>query len=308
MPGIPADVLRPALRPPMRWALSPRADFPTMRRRVGMMMMVPGAPLGTRIEPTTLGGVPCERMRPRDAHGDLHLLYFHGGGYAIGSARAMRALTGRLAAALRAEATSADYRLAPEHPYPAAIDDARAVWDALTAEVDAGQIVVAGDSAGGGLSLALAVALREEGRPLPAALGLICPWVDLTDATAAGRRTSPRDPVLSAGFLEKCRRAYVGTADASDPLISPGLADLAGLPPMVIHTGDDDTISDDGCRLADRARAAGVEVRHERLPGLWHDPHLTAAVSGGQAGRCIADLGAALRTTATARPAVARGT
>jgi monoterpene epsilon-lactone hydrolase len=160
-----------------------------------------------------------------------------------------------------------DYRLAPEHPYPAAVDDAVAAYqELLDQDIPADHIVVAGDSAGGGLSLALALRVRETGLPLPRALALVSPWTDLT---LEGLNDAIDDPLLSREWLRRCARDYAGS-DTERAEVSPLLADLAGLPPMLIHGASDEILIDDVERLVARARAAGVEVTYERLEGLWH--------------------------------------
>ena len=298
MAGLPPAALRPGMRLFGRWAFSPRVDWDTSRRRVQLGTMLPPPPRGTQVRPTTLGGVPCDEVRPPGSSEDPLLLYFNGGGYVVGSPRTVRGMAARLAQAMGSRAVVAGYRLAPEHPFPAALDDARAVWHALTREqgVAPHRIAVAGDSAGAGLALALAVALRDAGEPLPGALGLICPWLDVSPARAATRPPAPREPLLSEGLLRRFSAAYLaGGADAADPLVSPLHADMAGLPPMVIQTGADDLIRGDGQELAAKARAAGVAVDHEDLHGLWHDAQLSAALLAGEAGQTLARLGAAVR-------------
>ncbi len=302
MPGLPPAVVRPQLRAFSRWTFSPRASWPQSRRRLELGLRLPGPPRGTRVEQVTLGGVSGEVLRPARARDEEPaLIYLHGGGYTVGSARMYRPLAARLGAALGWRVIVPDYRLAPEHPYPAALEDALAVWTGLTEGdgADPGRVVVAGDSAGGGLSVALALALRDAGRPGPAALGLVCPWLDLTPDAAAGRGLAPRDPVLTEGVLRRFARAYLaGGADPDDPLVSPLRADPRGLPPLVVQTGADDLIRADGLRLAEQARAAGVPVIHDVLEGLWHVPHLSAPLLSGPGGQVIERLAQLLRSLA----------
>src|SRR5664279_2364714 len=193
-PGLPPAALRPGLSLVGRWALSPRIGWVAMRRRVDDSGRFPGPPRGTEITPRVIGGVACEELCAPGAADDARLLYLHGGGYVVGSPRSHRSLIGRMASGFGALTLAVDYRLAPEHPHPAALQDVLAVWDALTgAGISADRIAVAGDSAGGGLALALALTLRDAGRPLPGAIGLISPWLDLAADTGAVRAFAPRD-------------------------------------------------------------------------------------------------------------------
>jgi acetyl esterase/lipase len=243
---------------------------------------------------TQVGGVRCREIVPAGADRALTLVYLHGGGYAVGSAKIFSRLVAFVAAAAGARALVVDYRLAPELPFPAALDDADAVDRALLAGgASAGRIAVAGDSAGGGLSVALALRARERGDPQPVALGLICPWLDLTADAANARPPAPREPLLTPAVLERFTAAYLASHDAADPLVSPARADLAGIAPLVVHSGADDLLAPDAARIARRAREAGVEVRERCFPRLWHDFH---ALYGFLAGADVAvrELGAAL--------------
>lgn len=296
MAGVAPDLLRAQMRLVGRWVFSSRASWEAKRRRLDLVTRFPGPPRGTRVVSRRLAGVHAEEVTPPGAGAGRVLLYFHGGGYAVGSPATVRGLAARIAAAARARACVVDYRLAPEHPHPAAVEDARAVWDALVGEgADPARVAVAGDSAGGGLTLALALGLRDDGRPPPGALGLVCPWLDLTPEAVAARAPAPREPILSEGILARFTEAYLaGGADAADPLVSPLHADLAGLPPVVVHSGGDDLIRADADRFEERARAAGVEVEHVRHPGLWHDFHVSAPLLAGPGSRAPAELGEAL--------------
>jgi monoterpene epsilon-lactone hydrolase len=214
----------------------------------------------------SVGGVPGEWLGPPDA--PRTLLYLHGGGYFACSSRTHRPLTQVLArAGLRLFA--ADYRLAPEHPYPAAPDDAVAAYRGL---LDAGAegVVVAGDSAGGGLALALMLRLRELGVALPARAALFSPWTDLAATGESIRLNTRRDAMFVGDGIASGADAYVGGADRRDPLISPLHGDLAGLPPLLIHVGADEVLRDDSTRLAERARAAGVAVDLKVWPVVPH--------------------------------------
>jgi acetyl esterase/lipase len=275
--GLPVGVARPVTRVLSSWALSPTTPSPVGRRRLELAFTRLPVARGFQVEPTTLGGVPCEHLRPRATGARAVLLYLHGGAYVVGSPRTHRSIAAPLAKALNASARVLDYRLAPEHPHPAALDDAVAAYRALVASgVAPDRIVVAGESAGGGLTLALAQALRAAGDPLPAALGLICPWLDLTPDVAGTRAGSPREPVLDVAWLARAAREYVGAADPALPAISPLHGSLDGLAPIVLASAGDDPLLPDAAALEARAAAAGVLFEHHHTPGVWHAFHTFA--------------------------------
>jgi acetyl esterase/lipase len=248
-----------------------------------------------------LGGVSALRVTAAGASGDRLLVHLHGGAYVIGSPQTYTALAGQLSAATGATVVLPDYRLAPEHPYPAAVDDAEAVWDALLAGGAApGSVIVGGDSAGGGLALALALRLREAGGALPAALVLLCPWLDL----GSRRGEANRDPALTAAWLDRSARAYVGGADPTVPELAPLHADLAGLPPLVIQSGGDDLLAIDARRMAERAVAAGVQVQHREFAGAWHDFQVLYGKLR-EADDALSELGALLAPIWAGSPAAA---
>ena len=289
---LPPAAVRPSLHVTGRWMFSPRVSWEQRRRRMKLAMSGP-VPRGTAVEEITLGGVRAERLTPPGAGAGV-LLYLHGGGYTVGSPETYRAFIGRLAGAFGAPVIAPYYRLAPEHPYPAAVEDARAVYDALLAEAPAGPVVVAGDSAGGHLALALALSLRDAGAPLPAALGLICPWLDPGADLAGSRPPAPREPVLNAGFRGACARAFLGDHDVSDPGVTLLTADVRGLPPIVLHSCGDDPLVADARALAARAAEEGAPLEHRHYAGVWHDVHLLAWLLSG-IGDPVGDLAASLR-------------
>ena len=219
------------------------------------------------------GGVPAVRVAVPGSGGGV-VLYLHGGGYVVGSAHGYRGLAGELGRAAGMDALVVDYRLAPEHPFPAAVDDAVAAYRALRASgLAAGKIVLAGDSAGGGLTLATLVKLRSEGDDLPAAALLISPWADLTGRAASLDGKRAEDPSLTPEGLVACAGHYLAGQDAAHPLASPALADLAGLPPLLVQVGSIEILLDDALAIAARAGAAGTSVRLEVHPGLPHVFH-----------------------------------
>ena len=217
-----------------------------------------------------LGGVSGARLEPPGA-GDDVLLYLHGGGYGGGSARSHSELAARLARAAGATAVLPEYRLAPEHPFPAALDDVAAAYRALLEEIggEAERIVMAGDSAGGGLAVALCVALRDEGEPLPRALALLSPWLDLTCTSPSWDARFEGDPVLDHSLRMAAER-YLDGADPRDPLCSPLFADLSGLPPVLVVVGTHEILYDDAVSFAELADQAGVDVELEIGHDLIH--------------------------------------
>lgn len=218
-----------------------------------------------------LGGRPALELTPADATGPGHLLYLHGGGYVIGSPDTHAGLVGELATRAGVRATSVDYRLAPEHPFPAAVEDGLAAYrELLDSGVDPLDLVVGGDSAGGGLVLATLLAAREAGLPQPAAAVLFSPWVDLTVSGASVRTKRDADPIFAEADIRAYADLYVGTGDRAQPLASPLFADLAGLPPLLIQVGANELLLDDAVRLAGRAGADDVDVTLEIGSGLPH--------------------------------------
>jgi monoterpene epsilon-lactone hydrolase len=241
--------------------------------RAGMEDMAGGAPLpeGTTIEVVDAGGVPAEWVSVAGASGDAVLLYLHGGGYCIGSINTHRGMAARLAQACRARALNLDYRLAPEHPHPAAVDDAVAAYRwLLDRGVAPAQIVLGGDSAGGGLVMATLLALRDAGHPLPVAGFCLSPWVDLECSGETMTTKADVDPMVGKDGLTEMAAAYAGDHELRHPLVSPLHADLSGLPPLLIQVGTAETLLDDAVRLADRARNAGMDVRLEAWDDLVH--------------------------------------
>jgi phosphinothricin tripeptide acetyl hydrolase len=231
-------------------------------------------PADVKVEHVSAPTAPAEWLRPPSASPGRVVLYLHGGGYVIGSPRSHRHLAAAIAAAAGASALLLDYRLAPEHPYPAAVEDATAAYRWLLGQgIAPERVVIAGDSAGGGLTVAALLALREGRVPLPAGGVCISPWVDLTCGADSYASKAAVDPIVRRAGVEEMAQAYLGTTPATQPLASPLFADLRGLPPLLIHVGSDEVLLDDSRRLAERARAAGVETTlevYERMIHVWH--------------------------------------
>jgi epsilon-lactone hydrolase len=239
----------------------------TRKYVAAMLAMEPIAP-DIKVEPTLLAGVPADRLTAPGADESRTLLYFHGGGYAFGSAPIYRPLTGRLARAFGGRVVALDYRLAPEHPFPAGLDDAVRACRALLAELgDPKYLVLAGDSAGGGLALATLVSLRDAGEAVPAAAALLSPWVDLEGLSESMTTRAALDPIVQREGIQILAQMYLGNGDRKNPLAAPTHANLAGLPPMLVHVGTSETQFDDVTAFAEKLRKAGVDVTFE----VWQD-------------------------------------
>lgn len=219
---------------------------------------------------TLIGGIHAIVATPSAVTPDRHLLYIHGGAYVVGSPRSHIAMVADLAKRASATATVIEYRLAPEHVYPAAIDDCLAAYRALICDVDPATITIAGDSAGGGAALSTLVALRDAGDPLPGATYLMSPWTDLTGSGESLVTRAAFDPIIDPTKIAQAGRVYAGATPLDDPGVSPLFADLGGLPPMLIQTGMDEVLLSDSIRLADRAREAGVDVTLDLADAMWH--------------------------------------
>jgi epsilon-lactone hydrolase len=267
----PVPVVRLAARLLGRFVFRDDLPIDKQRARLASLAKTGALPTGVSVSNRTIGGVPAAELTHTDSTPDLVVIHLHGGGYIVGTPETPQAWAAPLAARSGATIVIPDYRLAPEHPYPAALDDAAAVWKEVTTTVDPGRVVLGGDSAGAGLALALTARLRDEGSPLPAGLVLISPWLDLT----ANRRSDPdlarRDPMLTAAWLERAADAYSGGVPLAEPGISPLLGSLAGLPPTLVQAGADDILIVDSIRFARDTAAAGGDVTLTIGNDLWHD-------------------------------------
>jgi monoterpene epsilon-lactone hydrolase len=234
-------------------------------------------PADVKCEKVDAGGVPAEWISAPGACRDHVVLYLHGGGYCIGSINTHRDMVARISRASGARALAIDYRLAPEHPFPAAVDDATAAYRWLLAQgTDPKRIVIAGDSAGGGLTVATLLALRDDGQPLPAAGVCISPWVDLEGIGESMTSKADVDPMVTKDGLDKMAAKYYSSTNVRHPLISPIYGDLSGLPPLLIHVGTWETLLDDSTRLRERAQAGGVDVTLEPWDEMIHVWHIFA--------------------------------
>jgi len=252
-------------------------------------------PAGVATEVVDEAGVRGLWLAPEAADADRCLLYLHGGGYTRGSTTSHGELAARLAVAAGTCALVVEYRLAPEHPFPAALDDATAAFDLVVGDrgIAPARTAIAGDSAGGGLTVATLLRRRDGGRPAPGGALLLSPWLDLRVADVAGRPTAALDPMLSPGDLRRSAAAYLAGHPDDDPLVSPIVADLSDLPPMLVLVGTEELLLQDATGFVRRASAAGSDVRLVEGPGLFHVwpifPGLPESASA------VADAGAFLR-------------
>ena len=228
-------------------------------------------PHDIKCEKVSAGGVDAEWISAPNSSADRAVLYVHGGGYVIGSVNTHRDLMGRIARASGARVLGINYRLAPEHPFPAAVDDSVAAYRWLLAQgIKPNRISVAGDSAGGGLTVATLVAIRDAKLPVPGAGVCISPWIDMEGIGESMKTKAAVDPVVQREGSLGMAAAYLGGQNPRSPLASPLYADLKGLPPLLIQVGEAETLLDDSTRLNDRAKAAGVSTKLEVWPDMIH--------------------------------------
>lgn len=272
MPSLQAQLLKTYLRLQRAFAPPPaNLDINRERRELEALsrLFKPLAPIQT--SPVDAGGVPAEWVFPPSSLTERVILYLHGGSFNAGSINTHRAIAANLALAARAQSLVIDYRLAPEHPFPAALEDAAAAYAWLLEQPHPpSQIALVGDSAGGGLVLSLLLHLRDEGLPLPAAGVCLSPWTDLSGAGESWRANLRSDIVLNPQNLLQCAAVYLAGADPCQPLASPLYADLHGLPPLLIQVASDEILLSDSTELARRAQAAGVEATLRIYPGMQH--------------------------------------
>jgi epsilon-lactone hydrolase len=269
-----AELLRLALKTVQFLPVRSGVPIGKVRQRLRYIEpVVPRPPKGTRTTPLDADGVRAVRIDVAEARTDRCVVYLHGGGYIVGTERLFRDFTWRIGKAAHASVLYVDYRLAPEHPFPAAVEDAARVYSWLTRRMDPARIAFVGDSAGGGLALATLHKLRDEGRPLPGAVAALSPWTDLalTGPSLAGNAAA--DPILELKRLPEIVNHYLAGADARHPYASPLYGQASGLPPMLFQVGSDEILRDDSVRMAEKLRAAGCEVEIEvwpRMPHAWH--------------------------------------
>ncbi|MEJ8571675.1 alpha/beta hydrolase [Microbaculum marinum] len=266
------------------------------RRRIDEVGAVWPVSPDVRLQSVDVGGVPGEWSLVPGSEPSRVLLYFHGGGYCSGSIVSHRRLVTEAGRAGRLRTLAIEYRLAPEHPYPAALEDALVAWRWLRSQgIAAGHIVVGGDSAGGNLTLVLLDALREAGEALPACAWLLSPWTDLTMSGSTLATKDAVDPLIHKAYLEELAKAYLPVGmDASDWRVSPLRADLRGFPPVLVQVGSDETLLADATRFAEAAGAADVPVTLQVWPHMIHAwPMWNAGLEPGR--RALADAGMFMR-------------
>jgi len=249
-------------------------DLTIAERRAAIESAAAPPPPGTTVEPVDAGGVPAEWVIAAGVDSVRLLVYLHGGAYQIGSPATLRRMIAHMSAAAQVSVLSVGYRLAPEHPFPAAVDDALTAYRFLLhGGADPAAIVIAGDSAGGGLALATLVALRDAGDPLPAAAVAMSPWTDLALTGESLSTRADVDVMIQPDGMRESAATYLAGADPRHSYASPLYADLHGLPPMLIQAGDAEILRDDSTRFAAAAQAAGVDVTLEiwdEMPHVWH--------------------------------------
>ncbi|QHS10644.1 alpha/beta hydrolase [Sinimarinibacterium sp. NLF-5-8] len=268
------SLLSHLLRPAVRLLVAPALDTarPVAQRRkqldrASLTLRYP-LPRGSQIQPDAFGGVPGLWVTNTRQRARRTVLYLHGGGYQVGSMAVYRGFAAQLAARWQADIALVDYRMAPEHVFPAATDDVIAAYRAVLARAQT-PLIIAGDSAGGALTFACALQVRDAKLPAPKALVTFSPWTDLT-ISGDSANTRAGDDMLGSAHLRNAAQAYLGDADPRTALASPLFADLAGLPPTLIQATDNEILFDDGRRMAEALRAAGVDTTFDVGPGLWH--------------------------------------
>lgn len=292
MPSLRSRFAQFFVRLRIRHLLRAGASVQKVRRRTNYLATFGWRHYLVRTEFMQIGGMPAACFRPRRGPVRGSILFLHGGGYCFGSIKMYRDLAARLAEAASARVVVPEYRLSPEHRFPAALEDAAAAWQWM---LDQGAMpetsAVMGDSAGGGLSLALVLSLRDADRPLPACLVCLSPWTDLACTGETLESLAAVDPMLPPDGIRECAARYCNGHDPRDPRVSPLYGDLQGLPPLLIHVGSNEVLLADSRRFADKARAAGVDATIEVWEAMWHVWHLFAwLVPEGK--RAIRDAGA----------------
>ncbi|MGV8998132.1 MAG: alpha/beta hydrolase [Parvibaculaceae bacterium] len=234
-------------------------------------------PADITIEPTNYGGIPCERIAAPNVNMNAAFFYIHGGGWVAGSPVTHRALTWRLSKQIGIPVVAVDYRLAPEHVFPAGLDDCVAAYKGILASgVPASSIIVGGDSAGGNLTLALALRLKDEGIALPAALVCLSPATDMTYSGGSATSNAKADTFFVPEIMNTVEQHYFPGQDPKNPYLSPLFGDVAGLPPTLFQVGSTEILRDDSVRLAEKMKAAGVITDLQVWPKVWHVWHVMA--------------------------------
>lgn len=265
---------------PMYWKLPPVNHLRNMLEATTMLSTLPW---GVSFEKIDLHLFDAELLHPEDAHKNKVMLYLHGGGYVIGSPHTHRALVGRIAKGIAADCLLIDYRKAPENPYPAALEDAFFAYKYLLQKgYDPEHIVIAGDSAGGGLAVALLYELREHGMGMPGCVVLLSPYLDLTGTSRSIEKNAKNDRFLDVFEMRKWAKMYAGGYDCAIPSISPLFGNMEGLPPVLIQASKSEVLYNDSTRFVKKARQAGVDVTFQQWKGLIHWWHMFGTMPEAQ--------------------------
>ena len=287
----------------LSWFAKRRARHETLeqsrRRFLAMEALIPHPPRGTETITINAGGVSADRVITPASRPNRHVLYLHGGAYRLGAPSTYRHFTWRVASAAQAQVLVIDYRLAPENPFPAGLEDAVSCYCWLLAEgADPRQIVVIGDSAGGGLALALLLKLRDNGVPLPAAAVVLSPWTDLALTGASFTLNAKLDAMVHAEDVPKFATDYLAGADPRHPYASPLYGDPTGLPPTLIQVSSEEVLRDDAVRMAERMQRAHCQAELQIWPRMPHVWHLLAPILP-EAREAIAEINKFVQRTVT---------
>jgi len=268
MPGLASKIIMLFLRAQLSgWSEGTIIEQRTRQEKSARFFHIPKH---VRSQLINIDGVPSELIESPDSNAGT-ILYLHGGAYALGSINTHRELVARLVIATKYNALAIDYRLAPENPFPAALEDTLLAYKwILSKGIDPSRVIIAGDSAGGGLAIATLIALRDKGIPLPAGAFCFSPWLDLTLSGDTIAKNGKHDPILSSSILKMYAQYYTGKNKASNPLISPLFADLRNLPPVYIQSGMNEILLDDSIRFCEKAQRSGVDATLETWEDMFH--------------------------------------
>jgi acetyl esterase/lipase len=274
---------------------NPNKTIDEMRRGMESLTKLARLPSKTKVEKVSFNGISAEWICAKEAHEERVILYLHGGGYNTCSPNTHRELAAHISMASGAKVLLPDYRLAPEHPFPSALEDATSAYRwLLDTGLTSRNISIAGDSSGGGLSIATSISLRDAGDPSPASIACISPWTDLEMSGNSIKTHAIIDPLLNLQILKIWASNYIGDNDPCSPLISPIYADLRGISPLLIHVGSDEMLLDDSTRIVKKAKSADVDVKLKIYNHMWHVFHLNAKLMP-EAKNAIEELGSFLR-------------
>jgi len=275
---------------------NPKKTIDEIRKGAERLTKLTGFPSQTRVEKIQLNNISAEWVCANKAREDVAILYLHGGGYNFCSPNTHRELAAYISMASSAKVLLLDYHLAPEHPFPAALDDATIAYRWLLKNGFSGKnIALAGDSAGGGLAIATSISLRDGGNPPPSSIACISPWTDLAMSGNSIKTHAGIDPMLNLQSMKLMASNYIGQNDPRNPFISPIYADLEGIPPTLIHVGSDEMLLDDATRIAEKAKSAGVDVTLKIYDKMWHVWHLNAKLMP-EAKNAVKEFGSFIRS------------